>query len=69
LLIFLEFLPWLCQTKNLAVAPRHAPFRRCAQAAELYRGQGFRRIAPSASHRPETGMYKGRQVLKVKTEA
>ena len=41
------------QTKNLAVPPGHAAIRRRAQAADLYRGQGFRRAAPAASHRPQ----------------
>src|SRR3977135_3949191 len=41
------------ETKNLAVAPRHAPVRRRPEEAHLCRGQGFGRIAPSAPHRPE----------------
>ena len=39
--------------KNLALPPRDAPFRRCAEEAGLRRGQGFRRAAPPAPHRPE----------------
>src|SRR5947199_9943729 len=41
------------ETKNLALAPRHAPFGRRAEAADLCRGQGFGRIAPPAPCRPE----------------
>src|SRR5258708_879798 len=41
------------EKKNIAVAAWHAPFRRRAQEADLCRRQGFRRIAPSASSRPE----------------
>ena len=57
---FQEFASHGCaEKKNLAVAPRHAPVGRCAQAADLCRGQGFRRIAPSAPHRPEDRHVQG----------
>src|SRR5205809_7833181 len=47
------------EKKNLAVAAWHAPFRRCAQEADLRRRQGFRRIAPSASSRPQDRHVQG----------
>src|SRR3712207_5394 len=39
--------------KNVAVAARHASLRRCLEGPDLYRGQGFRRVAPSSPRRPE----------------
>ena len=51
--------PWPCQKENLAVAARHAPLGRRAQAADLCRGQGFRRAAPPASHRPQDRHVQG----------
>ena len=47
------------QKKNLAVAPWHAPFGRRAEEADLCRGQGFRRTAPSAPPRPEDRHVQG----------
>ena len=47
------------QTKNIALPARDAPFRRCAQAADLYRGQGFRRTAPPPPHRPQDRHVQG----------
>src|SRR5262245_33850499 len=41
------------ETKNIAVETWDAPLGRCAQGADLRRGQGFRRVAPPAPHRPQ----------------
>src|ERR1044071_2333960 len=51
--LFRSFVHGCPKKKNLAVPPRHAPLRRRAEAADLCRGQGLRRAAPPASHRPE----------------
>src|SRR5262249_46216752 len=47
------------ETKNLALAPGHAALRRCAQEADLCRGQGFGRVAPAAPHRSEDRHVQG----------
>src|SRR5262249_56625238 len=39
------------ETQNIAVAARNAPLRRCAGAADLRGGQGFRGAAPAPPHR------------------
>ena len=65
---FKEICHGRAEEKNLALAAWHAPLGGRAQAADLCRRQGFGRDAPSAPHRSEDGMYKGRQVLKAKTE-
>src|SRR5215218_8785919 len=41
------------ETKDLAVAPRHAPLGRRAQSPDLCRGQGFGRATPPAPCRPQ----------------
>src|SRR6516165_10334679 len=41
------------EAKDIAVKARDAPFRGCAGAAELCRGQGFGRAAPSPSYRSQ----------------
>src|SRR6516165_5372357 len=41
------------EAKDIAVKARDAPFRGCAGAADLCRGQGFGRAAPSPSHRSQ----------------
>src|SRR5947209_5749610 len=47
------------EKKNIALAPRHAPLGGCDQEANLRRGQGFRRTAPSASPRSEDRHVQG----------
>ena len=47
------------QKKNIAVAPWHAPLGGRAEEADLCRGQGFRRTAPSAPPRPEDRHVQG----------
>src|ERR1051325_4805310 len=47
------------EEKNLALAAWHAPFGRCAEAAELRRRQGFGRDAASAPHRSEDRYVQG----------
>src|SRR6266700_6703811 len=41
------------EEKDVAIAARHAAFRRRAEATDLYGRQGFGRVAPSPSHRPQ----------------
>src|SRR5207253_6041739 len=41
------------EKKNVAVTAGHAPLGGCNQEADLRRGQGFRRAAPSPSPRPQ----------------
>ena len=45
--------PDLTIEENLALAAWHAPFGGCAEAADIRRGQGLGRAAPSAPHRPQ----------------
>src|ERR1700728_3412900 len=45
--------------KNFAIAAWHAPLGGCLEEADLCRGQGFRRIAPSAPPRPEDRHVQG----------
>src|SRR5256885_12047337 len=47
------------QKKNIALAAWHAPLGGCIEEADLCRGQGFRRIAPSASPRFENRHVQG----------
>src|SRR6185312_491770 len=47
------------QKKNIALAAWHAPFGGCPEKADLCRGQGFRRVAPSASPRSENRHVQG----------
>src|SRR4051812_46278783 len=45
--------------KNIALAAWHAPLGGCPEEADLCRGQGFRRIAPSAPPRFEDRHVQG----------
>src|SRR6202041_309791 len=45
--------------KNIALAAWHAPLGGRPEEADLCRGQGFRRIAPPASPRPEDRHVQG----------
>src|SRR5438270_12369454 len=47
------------EKKNIALAAWHAPLGGCDQEADLRRGQGFRRAAPSASPRSEDRHVQG----------
>src|SRR3954468_20830613 len=47
------------QKKNIALAAWHAPLGGRAEEADLCRGQGFGRIAPSAPPRPEDRHVQG----------
>src|SRR5205823_6523519 len=47
------------ETKSIALEARHATLCRRAPQADLYRRQGFRRAAASASHRPEDRNVQG----------
>src|SRR3954452_14117957 len=47
------------QKKNIALAAWHAPLGGRAEEADLCRGQGFRRIAPSAPPRPQDRHVQG----------
>src|ERR1700709_2566204 len=47
------------QKKNIALAAWHAPLGGRAEEADLCRGQGFGRIAPAATPRPENRLVKG----------
>src|SRR6188472_2472674 len=47
------------QKKNIALAAWHAPLGGRAEEADLCRGQGFGRIAPSAPPRPENRHVQG----------
>src|SRR5690348_10156471 len=47
------------QTKNFALAARHAPLGGCDQDADLRRGQGLRRTPPAASSRPQDRHVQG----------
>src|SRR6516225_6230132 len=62
------------EAKDIAIKARDAPFRGCAGPAELCRGQGFRRAAPSPSHRsqdrnvpgaPDSQVQEGRVILEM----
>src|ERR1700752_3354325 len=47
------------QKKNIALAAWHAPLGGRTEEADLCRGQGFRRTAPSAPPRPEDRHVQG----------
>src|SRR5215207_170712 len=47
------------QKKNIALAAWHAPLGGRAEEADLCRGQGFRRTAPSAPPRPQDRHVQG----------
>src|SRR5580692_118488 len=47
------------QKENVAVTAWYAPLGGCPEEADLCRGQGFRRTAPSASPRPEDRHVQG----------
>src|SRR5215211_1327337 len=47
------------QKKNIALAAWYAPLGGCAEEADLCRGQGFRRAAPSAPPRPQDRHVQG----------